>query len=40
LAFSKAVSRVLSAAATVEGHGDNSWRKAVAEKGRVAGGTP
>jgi hypothetical protein len=40
LEFSRAVARTLSAAAMVEGRGDSSRRKAVAEKGRVAGGTP
>jgi hypothetical protein len=32
LAFSRAVASALSAAATVEGHGDSPRRKAVVEK--------
>jgi hypothetical protein len=40
LAFSRAAARLLSAAATVEGREDSTWRKAVAEKGPVAGGAP
>jgi hypothetical protein len=40
LAFSRAAARALSAAATVEGRGDSPQRKAVAEKGPVAGGAP